>query len=252
MESILKKIYIFLHNYLWIAPFFAFMFGYICLQFFMIDTIIQAPNLVGKNILQAVKISSSHKLNVRIITEKEVGDVVPGTIITQNPLPGTSIKAHQSIFIVITKLAVPILAPALINRNIDEIDLVCKEMGLKNKIYFLRSSDPKSQCIGQFPSPGQLIDSKKINTYVSLGNQTQYLFPDLTGAMIEDVIQFLKPYGIVPNYSEVVKNVSDKKPNWMLVHEKSNFIVVNQKPLAGTFVTPNNKLQVYLEIATSP
>ena len=130
------------HNAMWLLPFLAFGIGYFCLQFFITEHTLQAPNLVGKDLLQATKISSDLKLNLRIIAEKEIADAQPGTIIKQNPLPGTSIKSHQSIFIVITKLPAPVIAPNFIGKNEPQIEKICKEKSIKNRIYLLPSSYP--------------------------------------------------------------------------------------------------------------
>lgn len=226
---------------LWIFPFIAFCTGYICLQYFIADHILQTPDLVGKDILQATKTSSELKLNLRIIGEKEISDAIPGTIIKQNPLPHTLIKAHQSIFIVITKLPAPLIAPNFINKTQAQVEQTCKEKGLKNRIYFLPSHYPVGQCFAQMPLPDQILEAKKMSCYISSGNQNQYLFPDLSNIALEDVLQFLEQQNIA--YDVFYKDQKLTPPY------KSNFIVIYQKPLAGTLVTPSNKLYVQLQVS---
>ncbi|MDP3787835.1 MAG: PASTA domain-containing protein [Candidatus Chromulinivorax sp.] len=225
---------------LWIIPFLAFGIGYCCLQFFITDNIIQAPDLVGKDLLQATKISSDLKLNLRVIAEKEIADAIPGTIIKQNPLPHTSIKNHQSIFIVITKQPAPVVAPTLINKQLDQVDTICKEKGIKHRIYFLPTNLPAGLCFAQMPQPDQILEAKKMNCYISTGNQNQYLFPDFTELALEEVIQFLQQQNM--QFDVFYKDQKITLPY------KQKFTVSYQKPLAGTLITPSNKLYVQLQV----
>ena len=230
-----------LSEIIWILPFLAFCLGYFWLQFFITDNSIQAPDLVGKNILQATQISSDLKLNLRIIAEKEIADAVPGTIIKQNPLPHKLIKTHQSLFIVITKLPAPVTAPTLINKNHEQVEKMCKEKGIKTRTYFLPANYPAGQCFAQMPLPDQVLEAKKMSYYISAGQQNQYLFPDFTDIKLHDVIQFLQQQNIACDVYH-----KDQK---IMAPYKQNFIVTYQKPLAGTLVALSNKLYVQLQVA---
>jgi beta-lactam-binding protein with PASTA domain len=225
---------------LWILPFIAFVIGYFCLQFFIAETIVQTPNLVGKDLLHATKMSSELKLNLRIIAEKEIADAQPGTIIKQNPLPNASIKNHQSIFIVITKLPAPVLAPTLLDKNLNQIEKICRDKGIKNRIYYLPTHHPAGNCFAQMPLPGEILEAKKISCYISTGNQSQYLFPDFTDLQLEEVIEFLQLQNIACDVYH-----KDQK---IIAPYKQKFVVLYQKPLAGTLITPSNKLYVQLQV----
>jgi len=227
----------------WILPFLTFMIGYLFLQFFIADQSLQMPILLGKNLLEATQICSELKLNLRIVTQKEVADLTPGTIITQKPMPGKSLKPHQSIFIAITKLPDPIIAPNFIHKKNTQIETLCKEKGIKNKMYMIESSYPKDECIGQIPQPGEPLDLKKISCYISSGNLQQYLFPNFINTFLIDVLEFLKKY-------DISCDVYDKDQK-ILPPYQGNYIVINQKPLAGTFVQPNKKLYVQLQVIIS-
>ena len=241
MKKIIQNISVILSNITWTLPFFAFCIGYLCLQFFITDNIVQTPDLVGKDLLLATKISSDKKLNLRIIAEKEIADALPGTIIKQNPLPHASIKSHQSIFIVVTKLPAPVVAPTLINKNLEHVEKICKEKGIKNRIYFLPTHHPVGQCFAQMPLPEHILEGKKISCYISSGNQSQYLFPDFTESLLEDAIEFLK-------HQNIAFDVYHKDQK-IIAPYKQKFTIAYQKPLAGTLVTPSNKLYVQLQVA---
>jgi len=241
MKPQLKLLSNIISESLWILPFIGFCIGYLCLQLFITDTTIQAPDLVGKNILEATRMSSLSKLNLQIIAEKEVTDAMPGTIIKQNPLPGKPIKSHQSIFIVITKQPAPLIAPQLIGKDYKEIERLTKDKSIKNRTYFLPSTYPKDFCFAQTPTTQQPLEAKKMMCYISSGTHHQYLFPDLTGINLREVVEFLQHYNI--SWDAYYKNQK------ITSSTQNNYTVKLQKPLAGTFVIPNNKLYVQLQVS---
>jgi len=231
-------------KFFWLLPFLAFFFGYISLQFFVNNNTMQAPNLIGKDILQATKIISPLKINLRIIDEKEVPHAQPGIIVTQNPMPGKVIKAHQSLFIVVTKAQTPIAAPNFIGKTSLEIEQIAHDLTIKNKIYTMPSSYKKDTCFGQIPAAGKVLDTKKMSSYISSGNVNQYIFPDFTGMNQQDVIDFLTPYNVQIHWQEKKDTTYQKK---ISVNKKYISTIINQKPLAGSFVTPDSTLHLYLE-----
>lgn len=230
----------FFRQCLWTIPFIMFCAGYLSLQFFIGETTVSTPNFMGKNLLQATKISSDLQLNVRIIAEKEVPDAQPGTIIKQNPLPNASIKAHQSIFVVITKLPEPVIAPNVLGKSQQDIEKTCSAKGIKARFYVLPSPYPVNQCFAQIPAAHEVLEDKKMSCYVSTAHHKQALFPDFTTKSIHDVMHFLHSNNI--SYDIYHKNQKINPPLG------SNLIVTYQKPLAGTIVTPHEKLYVQLQV----
>ena len=240
MKLLVQKIYEFVIQFTFLFPFFAFCIGYVSLQFFITEQLVQTPDLIGKDILQATKLCSQLKLNLRIIAEKEMFDAVPGTIVTQNPLQQSYIKSHQSIFITITKLPEPILAPVITKKNIEDIEKICTEKGIKYRAYFLPSNLPYGQCFAQMPYENDPLLSKKINAYISLGKENLYLFPDFSNFALHDVIHCLQEKNI--QFDVFYK---DQK---ILAPYKKNYTISYQKPLAGSLITLNNKLYVQLQV----
>lgn len=240
MKLLIQKIYEFVTQFTFLFPFFAFCIGYVSLQFFITEQLVQTPNLIGKDILQATKLCSQLKLNLRIIAEKEMSDATPGTVITQNPLQQSYIKSHQSIFITITKLPEPILAPSITKKSIEDIEKICADKGIKNRLYILPSNLPYGQCFAQIPYENQPLVSKKMNAYISSGQENQYLFPDFSNLALHDVIAFLQDKNIT--FDVFYK---DQK---IIAHYKKNYTISYQKPLAGSLITLNNKLYVQLQV----
>jgi len=201
---------------------------------------ISAPTIVGKKLLEAIAELSDHNLNVRIITQKEDPDLPQGTILSQTPKAGMSIKPNNSIYVVISKKPHKILCPMLINKKMNDIFQDLKEKNIRNKSYLLPSNCPISSCIAQFPSAGKMLKKNNVITYISFGNKKPVLVPNFKNKKLDDVLEFLNNY---PIEAEVFNSARYIKKS---THD--DFIVVNQKPLAGSIVNLDKNKPMLLQL----
>jgi len=229
-----------LTQYLWIIPFVSFLAGYLVVQRMTNVDQVEAPALVGKQLQHAVAILSEKNLNLRFITQKEDPDLPEGTILSQTPAAGRTIKPHQAIHVVICKKPEKIAAPLLINKSITAIEKELSLLGVRNKSYSVASNKPVNSCIAQFPAPGTPLEENKIATYLSCGNKKQLLMPDLQGKPIDDVVEFLKRHSCK---IEILH--AGKKTN---TQHSQNSIVCNQRPLAGSFVRMSYDKPLFVQL----
>ena len=229
--------------YLWILPFLSFLAGYLLLQRMTSVDQVQVPALVGKQLQNAVAALSEKNLNLRFITQKSDPDLPHGTILSQTPSAGKKIKPHQAIHVVISKKPEKLAAPMLINKSITAIEKELALQSIRNKTYSVSSKKPINSCIAQFPAPGTPLEENKVVTYLSCGNQKQLLMPNLQGKPISEATEFLNRY----NVQVEIQKSSQKKYN---SKSGANNIIINQRPLAGSFVTfePDKPLFVQLQI----
>lgn len=241
MHIIIQKFILFFKNIIYVLPFVGFCIGYIGLQFFIADQVIHTPDLVGKTMLEAVKICSKLKLNLRIVAEKEIADTIPGTIIIQNPGVHGCIKQHQSIFVTITTLPALTPAPHLINKKIAEIETMCIEQNIKPRYYPIPSQCLHEICIAQFPIAGTLLPGKKIHAYIAQKVEPLFLLPDFTGKSLDEVMVFL-------NKEHILYDIFYKHEKLIAPYQQK-YIISYQKPLAGTLVNPfQSGLQLHLQV----
>lgn len=209
---------------LWVFPFISFIAGYVLLSLTCTVNKLATPNLVGKNLVEAVRITSSHNLNLRIVSEQLDQDLPENTILSQKPSQ-QNIKPNQSIFVVISKKLTAQVAPNLGGRSETEITAILAKQGLKTKSYMLPSSNvPKGICMGQSPTANQTLYTHELLTYISAGSNQWVVMPQLLNAEIESVKSFLETNGIKFN----IKYLNDDSQPQQLV--------IAQKPAAGTIV----------------
>ena len=231
-----------LQDYLWILPFISFIVGYLFLESYYRIGELETPSVVGKNLLETFSILSKHDLTPRILTEKEDPDLPEGTILSQTPAAGKKIKQNHSVYLVISKQPAKIPVPSLVHKAISRIEQELKPQGFRIKSYTLQSNYPQCYCIAQHPAPHELVQEKKILTYISTGNTKPVLWPNVKNKPVLDVIDFLKTNNINPE----IKHSSPRESS----HTCHECIVIDQRPLAGSLVTldPAKPMHVQLQV----
>jgi beta-lactam-binding protein with PASTA domain len=200
------------------------------------------PSIVGKSIQEAVAIASSHNLNLRLLEEKEDACLPAGTIISQTPQAGHSIKPYQSLFVLISKKPSRINAPQCVQKKYSEIASLLKAQNIRAKIYTLPSIYPKGLCFAQIPYPQEPIEDTILTLYVSEGNNKPIIWPDFKQLQVCEVINFLRTHGIE---ATVIHEYSTQ-----LNHTCTNCKVTDQRPLPGSLIMidPQKPCAVQLQV----
>lgn len=226
MIDIVKQ---FLRSYLWVIPFLAFLGGYLLVRSLTHTETISVPSVVGLHLSDAIRTLSSDSLNVRILAEKEDPDLHEGMILSQTPEPGTAVKPHQSIFLVITCKPLTPEAPTLTGTSLSQAHLRARAEGITLRTYQFESPLPEGQVIAQSVLPRRDVEDGTITLYVSQGQTTLRIFPDLKGKLPDEVVSFFGLYDIP-----------------VQVTGDSSQQIKEQRPLAGTLIDMKKPLVVHV------
>lgn len=146
---------------------------------------IETPNLVDMNIDTARMLLSSADLKVEVLKEID-GKKTPGTIISQDPIPGTIIKKGRTIYVNISTGAKMIMIPNIVGMNLQTAIKLLKDQGFNgikiNRIF--NDKVQKDSVISQKPAAGMNVTAAEMITIdVSRGNSVavENEVPDLTG-----------------------------------------------------------------------
>jgi beta-lactam-binding protein with PASTA domain len=221
-------------------PFACFIIGYLLSNLAIGNKTYTTPKLIGLSLYEAIKLTSPHQINIRILSEKESANIPAGTILSQKPSPGRIIKTHQPIFVTTTKALPDIVAPQLLQQPIKSIEKTCSDMHLKCKVYELEYPAPANSCIAQLPQSEDVIHDKKMILYCAKDKQNMYLMPDFTNQELEQVLNELTDY--------TDKISIFRGPQKLTAPYQRNAKIVAQKPLAGSLVSIKPPLNVQLEI----
>ena len=234
-----------LKNLLWLSPFLMFATGYILASLLLNNPTIPAPDLIGKNIYDAIKTCSKSQLHLYILEEKIDEHLPSGTIISQRPHQGTCIKSNQALYVVTTKNPPSQKTPLCIGMQHKDIVALCAKQGIKARVHFIQSNLPAQSCIAQWPQQNCDIPSKKMIVYCSQPEQNVYVFPNFIDKNALKAYEFLNSYQITPTY------YYQNKPCTCSQQELAQYKIIQQRPLSGTFIDLQKKISIRFEVEPS-
>lgn len=231
-----------IRSFLWLMPFASFIGGYLIVASLHRQPALQAPSIIGKTLDQAVLILSETNLNLRIVGQKEEAQLPEGTVLTQTPAAGSTIKEQQALYVTTAKKPIPLAMPNLIAKTQAQAQAELEALSLQPKIYHIASDQPIQTIIAQFPDAGESTHAQEIILYSATDAQKPLIMPNLKQRSLDEVISFLDLNGITPAISHVPTTPD---------HQCTNCIIVDQRPLAGTIFkrAKEKPLQVQLQVA---
>jgi beta-lactam-binding protein with PASTA domain len=221
-------------------PFICFFLGYAVSNLLVGNKTYKTPELIGLSLHQAIEKTSPYQITIQLVAEKESPGTRQGTIISQKPSAGRSIKSHQSILVVATKLPPAAKAPNLIGKSYIEIEKTEKSKHLKFKTCSLNYPAPKGTCIAQIPQPNQSVVDKKMILYTAQEKQNKYIMPALIDKEVIEVVQFLKSHSLAVAVFFQNQKITEPYSNDMTI--------IAQKPLAGSIINLQENATIQLEV----
>lgn len=159
--------------------------GFFKFKDYFITKEVTVPNLVGLPKDEAEEELEKIGLKLSVVKEVYSDEYDEGIIVSQRTEENTKVKEGYTIEVVISKGRQLVTVPSLINRSIDEIDSILKEVGLKEGVVDYQYSDtvPANQVISQDPEPFTEVKAgSKVNLVVSQGPEVKLVrMPNLVG-----------------------------------------------------------------------
>lgn len=161
--------------------------------------LVTVPGLTGKTVDDARAELARKRLNLAKKGEQFDTSRERGTIIAQEPPPGSKVKFNEVVRVILSSGKEKVIVPRLKGRNFQLIGNILDESGvargLMSHVHTLRY--PAGSIIAQYPLPGEEVGR---GTAMSLlisegGRETKYLMADLIGKKTETVIPRLRELG---------------------------------------------------------
>lgn len=242
-ESLTSYVILYIRNTLWLIPFCSFLGGYLLLNSLYSVSSLTTPSLVGTHISHALTLLSHNNLNPRVLAHKYDLDIMPGTIISQEPRAGTRIKPNQPVFLVIAEQPPAQPAPNFIGQTRAYVQEYIQHHNLKTKCYYIHSLRPENTCIAQLPEPHHPLEyNKPLILYLAKSLHTPLIMPDLRDHDLNIIKEQL-------DLLEIQAEVTTL-PSYKTSYKKQ--IITDQRPLPGSLVvhTPNKPLTTHLSVST--
>ena len=194
---------------------------------------VEVPSIIGKSVGEATEILERMRLKRQVIGERFDPEFPKGTVISQHPQPGRSIKAQRKVQVIVSLGEKTKPVPDLRGASLRVARLMASQAGFEFGYISEISIDgtPKDHIVQQFPPPNSKdFLSPKIDILVSRGDFARYVMPDVTGQSLNKVLLFFDNNGFTlgkiqyvydPNVSKGLVLKQFPEPGYMLTEEDS-------------------------------
>ncbi len=237
-KSIFRSFIFYIFNLFFIFVLFSVIVGiggYFTVLHFIKGEVIEIPNIIGKDIDEALKILQPLQLPLKL-DDYEYNELVPvGNIISQYPYPGTNAKKGSPVKIVISKGSPLISVPNLIGESALSAEVKIRGAGLKvgNHSYIYGEQSTKDKIIGQDPLPMTGVKKDhQVNLLINTGPlEKKIIMPDLSNSTLTEAQEILNKIGI--KIISIDRRKSTEKPEGM---------ILEQNPKPGNFIQPETQV----------
>jgi serine/threonine-protein kinase len=161
---------------------------------------VTVPALEGVELRAALELTSRDQLGLKIKgTGYDLG-TPPGHVISQEPLPGTRIKANRIVYVVVSQGTPSVFIPNLTGLTLRRAELQLAQAGLILGRIGHSHAEETSQgtVMAQSPASGLFVPrNSSINLLLSDGPKPAvYLLPDMTGFPMETVLSRIRDWNM--------------------------------------------------------
>ncbi len=155
---------------------------------------ITVPNLTGLTESEVIDVVGSRRLNYNIIDSIYANDMPRGTVVKQNPKPGSKVKVHRKIFITMNATNPEMVTmPSLVSLSVRQAQLALANSGLmvgeiSFRPHFAENSVLQQKLNGSVIEEGTMIEKgTKIDLVLGMGlSSEKTLVPELTGLSLTE------------------------------------------------------------------
>ncbi len=185
--------------------------------------VVEVPDIVGEELVDARQIIKGKRLNIKVINYLYNSEYPNGTIISQQPAPGQKRRVNTEVEVVVSKGPQLVRVPNLVGKNQLEAELILEETGLTLGEILVDSSPefPEGVVIKQLPDKNTQIEhgaSVSITLNVTSANLVR--IPNYIGRPLSEVRAELGTLGLV--FNQATPTPSNIYPEG---------VVIDQRPL---------------------
>lgn len=209
-------------------------------QIILRGELITLPDLKGKNLEEARLELAVKRTAIAILARQFDTRIEKGRIISQDPGPGSRVKANRTVNIVVSEGSERAAVPRLEGRSLEFAGQILKSSGLRRgRVSQIHTSEYSAgRIIAQQPPAEDIVGrNAAVDFLVSQGAwEAMYIMPDLIEKNAASVIRRLKELEF-----QVAEIHYSYYPGW------EPGIVIKQIPVAGARILKRN--QITLEVS---
>lgn len=185
---------------------------------------VMIPDLTGKTVGQALQILSDQDLYIKKVGEQYNENMPDGSIIFQEPLPGSLVKEGKVIKVIVSSGGQVIFVPQLVGKSLREAKILLRQAGLVlgEETGAYSEETKKDFVIAQDPSPEEIVArGSMINLVVSIGPAREAGVPlmvNLLGQNIQSARKILGDMNLP--LGEIEETVNDSVPEGTILKQE--------------------------------
>jgi len=216
---------------------------------------VMVPDLTGKTVGQALQILSDQEIYIKKVGEQYNENIPDGSIISQEPLPGSVVKEGKVIKVIISSGGQVILVPQLVGGSLREAKILLRQAGLVlgEETGSYSEEIKKDFVIAQDPSPEEIVTrGSMINLVVSLGPAREAEVPlmvNLIGQNIRSARKILRDANLP--LGEIKETVNDSVPEGtILKQEPDPGEIIDENTIVNLTVAKKSEVHKIIREAT--
>ncbi|HEV2439755.1 MAG TPA: PASTA domain-containing protein [bacterium] len=181
-----------------LATFGGMAWGWQALNAYLNVPEVVVPDLVGRSLSEAETIARQRRLNVQVVQQVHTATLPTGSVVSQDPPAGTSVKVNRAVGLVTSLGPEMVAVPDVRGRSLEDTRFAVEQarlvVGEIRETY--DGTVPSGFVITQGPAPGATVArGTPVNVTVSKGQQAIVL-PNLVGRSLDDARRALQDLGV--------------------------------------------------------
>jgi len=157
------------------------------------------PDVSGKELAAAINTLKHDGLEIKVAREEYHPSAPEGSVISQLPLPGTTVKKGRNVSVVVSLGSQEVTVPDFQGQSFRMVLIMLKQVGMTlGEVGRVASDAARDTVIAQDPL-AQTVEQKggKVNLLVSDGAQGgTFITPELVGKTVKEAEDIMKPMSV--------------------------------------------------------
>ncbi len=176
---------------------------------------VDVPDISGKDVATAIGELRKSGLDIKVERQEHHPKVPEGHIISQLPVPGTSVKKGRDVQVVVSLGSQEVTVPDITSEVFRKVQVELKQAGLVlGEVARANTPLPREQVVVQYPAARSVLQKgATIDMLVSEGPPpARYVTPDLTGLSVAEAGQAAKGISVSLATTGAGKQVVSQDP----------------------------------------
>jgi serine/threonine-protein kinase len=196
---------------------------------------IAVPDVVGRDITDAITRLSEAELGTKVVGRRFVVQVPADTVVSQAPPPGTKVQANRCIEVVVSAGSEVVVIPDLVGMKLREAIIHLSRVGVEAVTTSQVFADvDRDVVLAQNPETGTTRSrEEQVALLVSMGPRSpDFMMPDLIGWQVAEVADLLESSSLS---IAMIKEEPSTEPEGF---------VIQQLPAAGSLVGEDSRVEL--------